>query len=219
MAMFTLWLMPMSSVRMSKETVCAGATVTKLADSSQLTQVTVRIRRMDGAPVGERYRTRYVGVTCPCRMERQDPYTGSPVRATTGGVCSPRACARYCVWEGHGIRQRREPATLRDFGLGVCDRCATGRYGPCAATARAARRCPSPSCRRTRRARCRTRAARDRDSWRASATRLERTRLDRESWRSNMLCVSFPPPDRTVLGIDDRTDRSEEHTSELQSLD
>src|SRR6266581_2650310 len=57
-----------------------------------------------------------------------------------------------------------------------------------------------------------SRAARGRDSWRASATRRERTPPGRFqsprslSWRFNMLCVSFPPPDRTVLGIDDRTD-------------
>src|SRR5258705_10307834 len=58
-AMLTLWLMPMSSVRMIKETeeeergvaVCADTNVTRLADSSQLQQVTVRIRRIDGAPV------------------------------------------------------------------------------------------------------------------------------------------------------------------------
>jgi len=31
--------------------VCADTNVTRLADSSQLQQVTVRIRRIDGAPV------------------------------------------------------------------------------------------------------------------------------------------------------------------------
>src|SRR6266550_7613893 len=119
MAMFTLWLMPMSSVRMIRETaealrglsVCADTTVTKLADSNQLTQVTVRIRRMDGAPLVNGSRTRYNGVTCPCRMERQDPYTGSPDQATTRAVCSPRACARCCrVWEGNEIPRRRARA-------------------------------------------------------------------------------------------------------------
>src|SRR2546422_9789925 len=89
--------MPMSSVRMISETgeeerglsVCADTNVTRLADSSQLKQVPVRIRGMDGAPVCERYRTCYDAVTCPCRMERQDPQPGSPDQATTRGACGP----------------------------------------------------------------------------------------------------------------------------------
>ena len=56
-ATLTLWLMPMSSVRMISETgevregvsaVCADTNVTGLVDSIQPRQVTVRIRRIGG---------------------------------------------------------------------------------------------------------------------------------------------------------------------------
>src|SRR5882672_9570906 len=211
--------MPMSSVRMISETagavwrvrgglaVCADTNVTELADSIQLTQATVRIRRIGGRlPLANgRSQTRNEGLTCPRRRERQDPYSGSPDQATRRGAWSSAS-------GGSEIRRRRAPAAPRGSAPGACDRCATDRCARYAATARAARRCPFPNCRRTRRARCRIRAARGRDSWRASATRPERTPPGRFpsqrslSWRSNMLCASFPPPDRTILGIDDRTD-------------
>src|SRR5882672_5251221 len=211
--------MPMSSVRMMSETagavwrvgggvaVCADTNVTELADSIQLTQATVRIRRIGGRlPLANgRSQTCNEGLTCPRRRERQDPYSGSPDQATRRGAWSSAS-------GGNEIRRRRAPAAPRGSAPGACDRCATDRCARYAATARAARRCPFPNCRRTRRARCRIRAARGRDSWRASATRPERTPPGRFpsqrslSWRSNMLCASFPPPDRTILGIDDRTD-------------
>jgi len=65
MAMFTLWLMPMSSVRMTRETavgalrvggvvVCADTNVTELVNSNQLKQVAFRIWRIGN---GSRERT------------------------------------------------------------------------------------------------------------------------------------------------------------------
>src|SRR3981081_2132276 len=58
-AMFTLWLMPMSSVRMIREKAwgaggCADTSVTELVASIQLSRVTVRIWRISG---GSRWRT------------------------------------------------------------------------------------------------------------------------------------------------------------------
>src|SRR2546422_92944 len=88
-AMLTLWLMPMSSARMINETggdvgdvggvaVCADTNVTELADSSQLTQVTVRIRRIDdGSPLANGLKR----VTRP-NMSLREGTTRPPTRVT-----------------------------------------------------------------------------------------------------------------------------------------
>src|SRR5712664_2565916 len=83
-AMLTLWLMPMSSVRMISETggaagvaVCADTNVTTLADSIQLRQVTVRIMRIEG---GSRERT----VSNVLRRRNMSPPGGTTRPPTPG---------------------------------------------------------------------------------------------------------------------------------------